>query len=202
MPATGGKYGSKDTLMPSGQRKVESLANQEEFAKIVGDIATQTFAQTQPLRDASTQALTSFMQTGNLPPALQTPYGDLYAVGRHDLEQQYGVARDQILGTNPMRGGQLSAQLADLSMERAADVGRLGTNIWAAERPLRAQLFQNTLSTGYGQAPISMSGLLGSAGQFGSAAGLNMQEQLGREAAAKEEWQEIGQLAGTAGLGT
>ncbi len=52
------------------------------------------------------------------------PFG-VYGQARQDLENQYPVARENILSTNPSRGGQLNNQLFNLDVARAGEVGGL-----------------------------------------------------------------------------
>lgn len=195
MPQTAGKYGSKDQLTPSGEQKVASTRHQEELAMIQGQIAQDIYNQTQGLRDLGTGQLTRFLRTGESPAAISPVFGQLYREGRQDLEDQYKVARQQILNETPSQGGQLNQQLANLAMNRARAASGLRTSI---EAPLREQLFQGALGIGYGQPPIALSGLSSAGSQFGQVAARSQAEQLEREARSKEELQQVGSMVGMA----
>lgn len=199
MPATAGKFGSKDALTPSGRQKTESTEAQEAAAKQMMEISKDLWQSTGGLRDATTGQLETFLLTGRMPRSLDLPIQDVYRSGREGLENQYRVAREQLLNTTPSEGGQLNDQLRDLAVSRAQAVGGLESQIKAQmEVPLAQQLFAGALSTGYGQPPVAISGLSSAGGQFGNIATRSQSEQLFREQQSKEEVQQIGQMVGMA----
>lgn len=176
---------------------------QENVAKLQQQVAEQLFRETGPLRGAGINQLNSFLQTGNLPIPLQTSLQGILTTGREGLEQQYGVARNNILSRIPSQGGQLNAQLAALEMNRASQVGRLGADVTAQyEIPLRAQLFQSALNTGMGGTSLAMGGLNAAGGQFGGVANRLSAEEMAREKMAKEMLMKIMETYGKgAGMG-
>lgn len=97
------------------------------------------------MADAYTEYLNQLM--GANPPAGQAS-PTLYAPARTALEQQYGVAKDQLLSTMP-RGGQLNSALANLILQRAQGVGSLTGNLFNQTQgramqmaPLMANMYQ------------------------------------------------------------
>lgn len=168
---------------------------QKEAAKLQSHIAKDLWETTGGLRSASTGQLETFLQTGQFPKSLDLPIQDIYRTGREGMEDQYQVAREQLLNSTPSEGGQLNDQLRDLSVSRAQSVGGLEAQIKAQlEVPLAQNLFASALSTGYGQPPIALSGLQMAGGQFGQVAGRAQAEQLYRENQSKNEIQQIGSM--------
>jgi hypothetical protein len=104
----------------------------------------------------------SFLQTGQLPLALNVPFTSV----RENLEDQFGVARENILSRIPMRGGQLYQSLADVEHQRARAIGQIPM----LELPTRQTLFSQALQAAT-QSPIEAAGQLG--GIAGQLAGLN-----------------------------
>lgn len=138
----------------------------EQNASVQNDIAKQLFDQSSPLRGQSLQQLLGFLQTGQIPQSLQVGLDQIYTQGREGLESQYNVARENILGRTPSRGGQLNALLADLEGSRASQVGRLGADLTAQyEYPLRTNLFSAATGLGTNQGSLALQGL----GQAGNA---------------------------------
>lgn len=159
----------------------------------MSDIARGLYEQTQPLRTETTGQLADFVRTGEAPQAISPVFGKLYRTGREDLESQYNRAREDIVERIPLRGGQLNQELADLEQSRAAQVGRLETDI---EAPLRTQLYQAAMGIGFGQPPTVLQGLQGAGGLFGNLGRTWQGEQLERERRSKEEGQQIGRMIG------
>ncbi len=252
MPATTGKFGLKDDITPSGRRKERTLGLAEDYTReaiaaaqaqretgeLTRNIASQLFTESTGLRRAGIDEIGRSLVAG-IPPTLldqtlvdarstiaELPTG-IYARGREELEDQYNVARENVLSRIPTRGGELNERLTDLESARAGAVGRLETDISAQEQqqrlgfltgteiPLRSQIFSAALSLGQGVAPQVISGF-GTAGalQGGAAGNLNtsaggftrlgqvaLAEQLEREKRSKEEVQQIAQAVGTKGVG-
>lgn len=195
MPAQAGKYGAFDSLTPSGREKRDASDEQKELSHLTAKIAEDLYRSTAGIRGQTLGGLGDFLQTGQLPVGLAPPTQDLYRTGRENLESQYTVARDQILGQAGTRGGEMNSALTNLALQRAGSVGRLQTDIRAqVEQPIRNQLFSAALGTGFGAPVQSMAGLNLSATQFGNVANRALGEQLHREDAAKAEMQEIGQM--------
>lgn len=156
----------------------------ESLASLQGDIAKQLFTETTPLRGQSLAQLFQYLQTGVLPPALLQGLDKAYATGRTGLEDQYSVARENILGRVPSRGGQLNSQLADLEAQRANSVGRLGSDLLTQyELPLRNTLFASATGLPFGQAGQALGNIGQSAGTLGQIEARNAQAQFQQEQA-------------------
>lgn len=156
----------------------------ENLASLQGDIARQLFTETTPLRGQSLAQLLQYLQTGVLPPALLQGLDKAYATGRTGLEDQYSVARENILGRVPSRGGQLNSQLANLEQQRATQVGRLGSDLLTQyELPLRNTLFASATGLPFGQAGQALGNIGQSAGTLGQIEARNAQVQFQQEQA-------------------
>lgn len=163
-----------------GVRSNKAAGDAADAANLQAQIAKQLFDEASPLRGANLAQLGEFAQTGVLPVALRAGLDPLYATGREGLEKQYGVARQNILSSIPMRGGQLNKQLADLEQARAGSVGTLRSNILGQyELPLRQQLFTTGVNAGLGQSTQGLTGLGASATNF-----MQLAQAAGKEAGA------------------
>ena len=196
MPATAGKYGSKDSLTPSGREKTRATREQREAAELQAEISKDLYESTRGLRGSGIRKLSNFIDSGILPFSIDQAVSGTYRTGRQDLESQYRNARQDILNQIPVRGGQLNDSLTNLALQRADSIGNLRANIASQiELPLRTQLFGQALGIGFGQPPIALSGLSASGSQHGQIAARSQAEQLEREARSKEEVQQIAQAA-------
>jgi hypothetical protein len=150
-----------------GVRAGNAAGDASDAANLQAQIAKQLFDEASPLRQMNQQELAQFVATGQLPTAFRTSLDPIYATGREGLEGQYNVARENILSSTPMRGGQLNAALADLAKSRASSVGRLRSDILANyELPLRQNLFQLGVNAGQNQSTQGLVGLGTSANNF------------------------------------
>jgi hypothetical protein len=141
--------------------------NANEAVDLQTQIARQLFEQATPLRLANTGALTDFATTGQLPVGLRAGLDPIYATGREGLENQYNVARENLMSRIPMRGGQLNAGLANLEQQRASAVGGLRSNILAQyELPIRQNLMQMGVNAGLNQSTQGLQGIGQSANNF------------------------------------
>ena len=170
-----------------------------DAAQLQADIARQLFGETGPLRTTSLGQLQGFLTNGTLPFPLQSGLDQIRTTGREDLESQYNVARQNILGLTPNRGGQLNSALANTELARAQAVGRLGADLQAQyELPLRQQLFGRATELGFGQANNSLTGLNAATSQFGNIAANAQQGALGAQQQAGAAGQTAGTLAALA----
>jgi hypothetical protein len=128
---------------------MKATADQNDIANQQSQLAQQLFAEGAPLRGLSnaqllaylagggvppsvtmsapnTYGLDTFMQSGELPVALQPSplpsVPDLTAANRGVLESQFTNARNRTIEGADARGGQLNTALADLEAKRAAGV--------------------------------------------------------------------------------
>ena len=95
-------------------------------------ISEQLFSEATGLRK-------SLLQTGDPPPGLigeileplevePTPLRPISPIGRETTEQQFDIARRNILGTGP-RGGRQAGLLRDIEIGRAGEVSRQGAEV-------------------------------------------------------------------------
>lgn len=112
------------------------------------EIARKQYEETQPLRDMFMQDWLQTMQGGQ-PQFMETMYSGL----KQPIEQQYDVARENIISSLPQGGG-LQSELANLETARAQGLQDVLQNIW-----------QDQLSKAYGYAAgapqLAISGLSG-----------------------------------------
>jgi len=164
----------------SGINAAGAQGQASDAAALQAQIARQLFDEASGLRQTNLNSLNNFALTGNLPTPLATGLGRIMTTGREGLESQYNVARANILGGTPMRGGQLNAALADLEMRRAGSVGRLGADVLGQyELPLRQNVYNMGVNAGVGQSTTGLSALGGSATNF-----MNLAQQAGKDASA------------------
>ena len=97
------------------------------------------------MADPYSQYIQQLMQAN---PAGGTLNPTLYAPQRTAMENQFNVARGQMMDTMP-RGGQLNSALANLILQRAQAVGGLDANLLNAQQnramqmgPLANQMYQ------------------------------------------------------------
>jgi len=182
-----GEYLSSDS--GAGARQREAAAMQMRIAK-------ELFDSTATLRNTGINSLQNFLLTGNIPTGLQMGFDRQYDVGRAGMEDQFNVARERLLSSSPVRGGQLNDQLAQLEMQRAGAVGNLAAE---RERQINAVLpglFSSAVSTGFGSVPQTIAGLESAAGQFGNSSARDAGIALQREKMSKEVFMSLLNSAG------
>jgi hypothetical protein len=108
----------------------------------------------------------------------------VFAPEREAIEAQFRRARENVLSSTPMRGGQLNRSLADLEIARAMGVSGL-------ESDVRRQAFNQALGVGFQIPALSISGLGAAGGIYGQAANRALQET-------QQKNQSIGSIAGIA----
>lgn len=198
MPSTAGLFGLFDSITPSGRKKTKADEEQSQAARQMREIAQELFRSTSGLRSGTIGGLEGFLNTGQLPTSLQPNVQVPLTVGREGLENQFNVARQNIMNRIPSQGGQLNQNLAQAEIGRAQGVGRLEADVRTQiENPLRQFLFSSALGTGFGAPPTSISGLGGASSQFGDIAQRNLTEQMERERRHKEEVQSVSMMAVT-----
>lgn len=183
-PLRGQLFGGGAGLTPVEQARLDEL---ESIMSLRGPSAFHDpadLAQLNRLRQRAAAVgpgqLLSFLETGALPEALDIPF----TATRENLEDQFSVAREQLLSTIPARGGQLNALLAELGTSRARAVGELPLRAL----PLRESLFNQALQIAAGS-PVQAASVLGQAGA--------LEQQRAAQAAANQ--QAAGQAFGSAG---
>lgn len=191
------------------QNKATKVAQSE------AEIARQLFEEAQPLRRQTNEELLNFVAGGTLPVGLRTGFDAVRTSGREGIENQYRVARENILNTAPVRGGQLNDALINLETNRAGQVGTLDANLLAQyELPLRASLFGRASEVGLGQTNNALTGLSGAgsnlqgiantqaaqAGQYGQSAGALLALALKQKQAQQQAQTYGGPQSGSGGF--
>lgn len=114
-------------------------------------IASQLFGESTPIRQNLISQLGSFT-TGGAIPTLLNP---VYDVGKSAIEQQYNVAKQNLIASSP-RGGSMADVLASLEANRASDLGTLRSGI-------ASDLFNRAFGVAFQTPSVALQGL-GSAG--------------------------------------
>lgn len=187
----------------AGKEERRSSREQRRTSRLQRDIAEQLFeGATEPtLRQFfgggnRRGIFPQFLETGELPAALDLdlPFGAV----REGLEDQFSVARQNIINRTPARGGQLSELLAENEQQRAQAIGTIGLDQAFAEANIRQGLFTQGFNTAFGFPSVSLAGLGSAAGSFSAAANRAAQQQLARE---EQAFSNIGLIAGLAAGG-
>ena len=146
----------------------------------LSEIARTLYNQTDPARTyiaADWEKLFNPAQGQQYDPSQLPAFSPLYNMARTGLEDQYSVAKENILSTLP-RGGGMARQLGNLETGRAKDVGSLQSQISA---PIISDLYNKAYNAGFVTAPTQAMGGLGAAGQLNNIRSLG-QGQLDMEA--------------------
>lgn len=145
-------FGLDEVTTKSGRRKKEAQEQQLDIGALQLRIAEELYGSSTPLRQGSVAllqefehsgalpqavyprepdlaGLDTFLRTGELPTAVQPAplpsVPDLTAANRDVLEQQFDVARDNLISQAPTQGGRLAQSLAALEAQRALGVTQL-----------------------------------------------------------------------------
>jgi hypothetical protein len=158
-------------ISSSAQKSAAKAARRQgSAAEQQAAIAQELFDQTDPLRQRTLGQLGQFVDQGTLPPALTLPMTH----ARETAEQQYSVARENLLSRTPTLGGQLTHQLAALEANRAQTLTGLEAQL---EMPVRQQLLSGAQSLAFGQPPQTINALNSAATQFGHIAEVGAAQQ-------------------------
>lgn len=211
--AGGAALASAGGSIYSGIQQDKALGTQADLAKQQAAIAQSLFDQSQGLRGLSYGQLQDYLATGAIPQALGGYDPNLYgldtflqtgqlpkavdlapttAYSRDVLEQQFGRARENLIGQAGAQGGHLGAALGDLEAQRALGVtglysqeaqqrNALAQQLYGVgldvsrekatqDQALRKALFSSALGIGQGDAGTALQGLAGASGSFGQVA--------------------------------
>src|SRR3990167_2176325 len=130
----------KGSAPTSLERTIQGLS--EQSAQAGGQLLGET-ALTRKLVLAPIEATLLGMRPTQLP---------VFAPAREALESQFKVARENVIGTTPARGGQLNQALIDLEQNRAKAVA-------GVESDLAMKMFDTGAQIGFGAVPAGTSGL-------------------------------------------
>ena len=151
--------------------------SEPKSSKVAANIAQQLYQQTQPMRSDIIGRGEEFLAGGFDPSTMPT-----WDVGKRGIEDQYGMARENIIANMPA-GGQLYDQLAQTEVNRANALGDLGAGIAQDEYNkiygLATGTPQQSMTTlanvGASQANMQAqqyAGKMGALGDIGSGAGI------------------------------
>lgn len=183
----------------------EAQSGQADAARLQAEIAQQLLEDVDPLRTIlfgtpgnldlpgglggplgpgfelpRTGELTTFLETGELPTALQADVP--FAAARDTLEEQFANVEQSLVEQAGARGGQLTQELGETARARGRAVGQLALQEGLREADLRERVFSQTLAAAFGAPPQAISGLAASSAGFGALAGdlANIQLQQGQ----------------------
>lgn len=159
-------------------------AEEPSSSKAAARISQQLYKDTKPLRQDWLSELGGVM-SGSYDPTQSPMFAPIYSNARTGIEDQYGVAKENILSFMP-RGGAQGTALANTEMERAKTLG-------AVPGMISKDLVSDMINKSYGAAwqtpQMSLSGL----GTAAYGQGMAMQAQAAENAA---KYESIGSLFG------
>lgn len=159
------------------------------YEKTMAKIANALFEESTPLRQDLTSQYEDFA-AGNYNPEELPGYAPLYSTSRAGMEDQYNVAKENVI-SNTASGGALTSALSDLETSRAQEVGSLPATISSS---LVNDLMNKSYGVAYQTPSTAIQGL--------SAASTAQQSRLNR--AAQQQTQSgglLGDLAGALTMG-
>ena len=162
--------------MGGGGKEADEPKSSKEAAKI----AKKLYQQTNPLRNTMIGNYENFVDGG-----YDVSQNPVWGAGRNVVEDQYNVARENVIGNVPA-GGALTDQLAGVEEARAASLGQLGANV-----------SQDEYNKAYGMAtgaPAQAMGTLANVG--GQQAMANAQQTAGKYGALGDLGQGAGMYLG------
>jgi len=150
----GGKGGSK-----SGGVNVPDMPHNMDLERLSA-MSTNMWDKTNPIRGYFTEDWKQFFRPEEGKPydPYQLPaFSPLYNMARTGLEDQYGVAKENILSNLP-RGGAMGRALGNIETGRAKDVGSLQSQIAA---PLISDIYNKAYNAGWVTGPTQAIGASG-----------------------------------------
>jgi len=169
-----------------GKGGSDSGSDATQLYNTMADISKAMYEEATPVRQGVMDMTTNIL-SGDYSPRILPAYAPLYSEAKKGMESQYGVARDKIFESMP-RGGQLYSALNDLELDRASQVGSLGSNLTSS---LVSDIINRGFQGAYGASGTATSGL----SSAGNLAG-NMAAQQQQADSAKG--QGLGSLIGNA----
>ena len=167
-----------------GSRVPPPLANYPAYK--AGEIGESMWNMTAPVRGHISEDWERFFnpaQGRQYDPAQLPAFSPLYNLARTGLEDQYSVAKENILSNMP-RGGGMARQLGNLETGRAKDVGSLQSSISA---PIISDMYNKAYNTGFVTGPATaLAGLGLHATDTRSGMNAQLQAQMQSQAAANQ----------------
>lgn len=157
----------------------------------LSDISKEMYSTTSGLRTSLLDHYNKVLE-GNYDYKSDEAYAPLFATAKQGIEDQYGVARQNIMGSTP-RGGGLTKALSNIETARASDMGTVPMNL---QSQIANSLFNQATGTAWNAPQTSISAL----GQANNTYGMRMMQQQASAAQGKSGLgQGIGSLAGQLG---
>jgi hypothetical protein len=140
-----------------------------QYESMIGDIAKDYWGSTKPLRENMLSQYAD-IQSGKWSPEQDRQYAPMYALARSGIENQYNVAKENVMSNTP-RGGAMTAALSGLEGQRATDAGNIPAQI--GQQLMQAKENQ-IYGTGWGAPGQAMAGLSAPAQSYGNRQGIAM----------------------------
>jgi len=177
-----------DEIIPDEKKKTKLAAT--NYEDLLTEISKMLFESTAPMRDSLIGDLTSVAE-GTFDPKTSASYNPLFAEAKGGIEDQYGVAKENIISSLPRGGG----------MERALTEVETGRAETSAELPaqLSKNIMDDMMSKAYGVAfgtpQTSLQGIGAASNTFGTRQAAEMAAESQEQAA---KFGGLGQMAGMA----
>lgn len=160
----GGKGGGSSKTPTFNMPNIQAPQNQPNiWTERLGDYGTQMMELTQTPRNYFVSDFNRFLRPDEgkaYDPRNLPAFAPLYNLSKTGLEDQYGVAKENILANMP-RGGAMGRALGNLETGRAKDVGSLQASISA---PIIQDLYNKAYDMSWKTAPTLGMGGIGTAG--------------------------------------
>ncbi len=140
-----------------------------EFEGMIGQIAKDYWKQTAPLRSNMLEDWKK-IQEGTWNAQTDPQYAPLYASARSGIEDQYNVARENMISNAP-RGGALTGALSGVETQRAEDLGSVPAQL---TQQIMSNKENQIFGTGWGAPGQAMAGLSAPAQSYGNRQGIAM----------------------------
>jgi len=173
--------------MNSSPTQVEPGPYENQLAKM----SKQLFSETTPLRQSLTDQMGQIVG-GNYRPSDLPTYQPLYAQAKSGIEDQYNVAKGNLLGGIP-RGGAMASSLGSLEADRAKTMGSVPSQITTG---LIGDITNKAYGTAFAAPGQAMTGLSSASGTYGNRQSQQMAIDAQQRAAQNEM---IGKMGGSIG---
>ena len=167
-------------------------AKPSPYESALAKMGLQIFREGTPLRVGLTEDLMGF-QSGQVSPTESPMFAPAFAAMKGGVEDQYGVAKENILRSMP-EGGALSGSMADLEMARAGDIGRGTAGVTTG-------IVQDMLNKAFGVATGNTNQSMGGLGTVAQTFGQRQAQQMAGETSMMQSVMDaaigLGQAAGS-----
>lgn len=140
-----------------------SAPKESSYEKALARMAEELYGQTKPLRGRLLNQMGGIVR-GKTTPQQTALFKPIFSQAKQGIEDQYGVAREDILSTLP-RGGTQRKGLTDLAIGRAEQSSALPAQISSG---ILQDMIDKSYGVAFGTPQTSISGLGTAAGTFGA----------------------------------